>query len=49
MKSPVYEIEFLSKPFLGIYTITTYYDDGSIETREVPKGLIVAPKITVMP
>lgn len=43
MRYPIYETEMLIKPVQGIYLVTTYYSDGTRESREVPKGPVVIP------
>lgn len=35
--------EMLTNPYKGIYTQTIWYSDGTIETREVPKGPLIMP------
>lgn len=42
-KYPVLEMEMLTDVARGIYTVTTWYNDGSTETRKVPKGPILIP------
>ena len=45
MKYPLFQTEMLADVRRGIYTQTTYYSDGSVETLEVPKGEILIPII----
>lgn len=42
-KYPILIGEILTKPTLGIYTQTIWYNDGSIETIEIPKGPVIIP------
>ncbi len=42
---PMYETEILTDPAKGVYTVTTYFSDGSIDERQVPKGQLVNPEI----
>jgi hypothetical protein len=44
-KYPLYQTEMLTNPRLGIYTITIYYNDGTVETHEVHKGPILIPMV----
>ena len=37
----IYIAEMLTTPSKGIYTQWIYYDDGSMDTVEVPKGPIL--------
>lgn len=37
----IFETEMLIKPMLGIYLVITYYNDGTKEEREVPKGKLI--------
>lgn len=45
MKPILYETEMLTNVYKGIYTITTYYVDGTVEVREVPKGSMIIPQV----
>lgn len=47
MKMPVLQAKILIKPIKGIYLVTTWYDDGSIEEEEVPSGRIIIPPIPI--
>lgn len=38
-KQPILETRMLIKPSLGIELVTTYFDDGTVEEREVPSYL----------
>jgi hypothetical protein len=44
MKHIILITEYLSNPYKGIYTQTTYYSDGSMETKEIRKGPILFVK-----
>ncbi len=41
MKYPVLECSMFSDLRRGIYTVWTYYSDGSMETTYVPRGPIL--------
>ena len=38
MAEPVFETKMLTDVYCGIYTVTSYFNDGTSETREVPGG-----------
>jgi hypothetical protein len=44
VKKPLWQAKILIKPALGIYLVTTWFDDGSVEEKEIPLGQIIIPK-----
>lgn len=42
-KLPVLETKLLTNAQLGLYTITTYYNDGTHETHISPSGKSIVP------
>lgn len=40
---PVLETSMLTDLKKGLYTVRTYFNDGTEETRTVPKGVIIVP------
>lgn len=45
MKQIVLVTEMLTDVFNGIYTQWTYYNDGTVEIKKLPKGPIILPKV----
>lgn len=43
MKKVIMVCHMLTDPKLGIHTVWTYYDDGSVETHQAPMGAILVP------
>ena len=44
-RAPMYEMEILIDILRGIYSVTTWYTDGTMERREISKGPLLVPKV----
>lgn len=49
MKQVLFQTSILTNPHLGLYTITTYYDDCSHDKVIAPLGLIIQPTYIIPP
>lgn len=48
MKQVLCVTEILINPYLGVYLETTYWDDGTVTERRIPKGpIIMTPLINI--